>query len=298
MSRRPALSLLEVIVALAIIGILIAMLLPGVQKARQAAVRLQCSNKLRQIIIATHSYSTDHDGRLPSFSPVRWGSPITLECSLYEVILPYMDHGSYSRALEEQTAQHQPRIMRIAAYICPADPSLDNDAHGRISDVCSYPANAQLFWNNAAINRSIPDGLSQTIAFAEHYSQCDYAIFIYQINGFFFSPNVRRATFEDGGDGERWPLDDVYPVTAGTVTQPSIPGRTFQVRPEVHGDLSQGWTLPRGSNVCDPKVLQTAHSGLVVAMADGSVRTIQPGVSPTAFWSAITPSGGEVANLD
>jgi hypothetical protein len=226
--------------------------------------------------------------------------------SLYDTILPYIEQGSYYRLLEQTAAQTQVRIMRVPAYICPADPSLDSISHGPVPDVCSYPANARVFWSGAALQRSIPDGTSQTIAFAEHYSQCDYAVFVFQINSFFFSPNVRRATFADGGGAEHWPLDDIYPVTAGTppVSSSSLPGMTFQVRPAVYGDLPRPggpdvvFKLPPGAVACDPRVPQTPHLALVVALVDGSVRVIHPAVASTAFWGAVTPAGGEISVLD
>lgn len=100
-------------------------------------------------------------------------------------------------------------------------------------------------------------------------------------------PNVlnnrgfRRPSFADAGWG------DVVPVTdpATRVTRPSRPGANFQVKPApLHAD---------------PYLPQTPFSaGLPVAMFDGSVRTIRPGVVPEVFWAAVTPAGGEVASLD
>jgi hypothetical protein len=91
----------------------------------------------------------------------------------------------------------------------------------------------------------------------------------------------RRPSFADAGWG------DVVPVTdpATRVTRPRRPGATFQVRPE--------------SRYADAFLPQTPFAaGLPVAMFDGSVRTVRPGVAPEVFWAAVTPASGEVAALD
>ena len=100
------------------------------------------------------------------------------------------------------------------------------------------------------------------------------------VNGYDFYTE-RRATFAD----PVW--NDVHAVTTGSpaVTRPSTPGITFQVRPR-----------PDEANC---HLLQTPYSaGLLVAMADGSVRMIGRNVSEINFWAAITPSAGDVGSLD
>jgi hypothetical protein len=63
-----------------------------------------------------------------------------------------------------------------------------------------------------------------------------------------------------------------------------VPGLTFQVQPK----LSE----------CDPRIPQTPHNALLVALGDGSVRALSEGMSEVTFWSAVTPNGGEVLKSD
>lgn len=139
---RAAFTLVELLVVITIIGILIALLLPAVQAAREAARRMQCGNNLKQIALALHNY---HQA-LGSFPPggITEGLPWTKSLICWSIsILPYLEHQSlYDKydmnAYNEDPANKELREAFVSIYACPSESGvrdLDTPATGSGSSV-------------------------------------------------------------------------------------------------------------------------------------------------------------------
>jgi len=185
--RWRGFTLIELLVVIAIIAILIGLLLPAVQKVRDAAARMQSTNNLKQMGIAVHACHDTH-GKLPptigcfptDANGVAWSGyqPSKFGTAQY-FLLPYMEQDAAYKAVSTNS-YNSPAVIKT--YQAPGDPTLP--AGGKTwgdRGATSYRANWHVFrggwdedWQVGGVNRfaSIKDGLSNTIFFAEAYSVC------------------------------------------------------------------------------------------------------------------------------
>lgn len=279
MSTRRALTLIELIVVMAIIAVLIGLLIPAIQKARDAVLRMQGTNRIKQIGLATHQYAQANNEHLPATGVSR---------STFYHILPWLEHGNFWSAVESGQRRYNDNY-EMMVYIGPTDPTMTGMK--RLGSA-SYAYNAKIFVgqehqlggrtttvlpNPVLSAKFIPDGFSNTLFFAEHYgADCDGAKFSWAMAGPTVRSKINKASLR------RSSFADVEDVGPDPTTTPTV---TFQVRPKITD--------------CDPRVPQTPYSaGLLVGLADGSVRLLSPNIAPSTFWNAVTPAGGEAPGND
>jgi len=319
--RRRGLTLIELLVVVGIIAILIGLLLPAVQSARESARQANCRNNLRQLALSLHGFEAARGG----FPPCSYGalvdhnnSDLQHRYSVQVMLLPYLEATTIANGLNLLLRSDYPPPggpgnstagqAVIATFLCPSDP-LATDLIGGLT---SYRANVGTcacigsgFWDGCFWERIGPlaefrDGLANTLAFAEK------PIGTFEKYGPF---SAYRDWFDSpvySPDADGW--IDICTGLGGPGATSSLNSNPRSGRSWVRsGAITTAFTTaaPPGSRVpdCgDPAgggngnfAARSYHPGGVdAAMGDGSARWFGSGIAIPVWRALGTRAGSEV----
>src|SRR5262249_42279665 len=190
---RSAFTLIELLVVIAIIAVLIGLLLPAVQKVREAAARMQCSNNLKQIGLAVHNFENQKNIFPGAWVDDRSPYPNRDDATIWFMLLPFVEQAPLrnvgsnanpivaSNGFKQESPFYLVGQAQVKTYICPSDPTGFTDTRtARLSPLIdgtgdyatsNYAANVMVFDPSApgTMNTAMPDGTSNTVMFAHRH---------------------------------------------------------------------------------------------------------------------------------
>jgi prepilin-type N-terminal cleavage/methylation domain-containing protein/prepilin-type processing-associated H-X9-DG protein len=316
MSRRRGFTLIELLVVIAIIGILIGLLLPAVQKVREAAARVKCGNNIKQVALAHHNYHSaqGHFTHLTYnwvdstfWTPPPYNSTQDRRCWMQD-ILPYIEQDAFFRAFDTfmQTGGSALSYsgpgydLPIATLMCPSDP---------------ISPKVNTFWGGMAGQPSQGFSGNVVVCGGNDYFNPGGAQNSPNINGV-FSAAPTKNTFADITDGTSNTAMVSELILVPDITEHDIRGRYFNPG---HSGVGFSTIMPPNTMVPDqfdwcgqsPSPIPQApcvwsgsdiftlarsyHTGGVnVGLADGSVRFVPNSIDATVWKALGSRNGGEV----
>ena len=307
--RAPGFSLMELMVAIAIVALLVALLLPAMQSAREAARRMSCANNIKQFNLAIHEYAGAHGGHLP---PVNFQQVVnaktgnTAQGSLHYVCLPFCDNQAvydlFTQDVPIPGAGYQGPTPAGSGYLgaqywplnihtCPSDVSADAGmtitAQPGVGPIAAgdYCINLVVFgaggtwnlWNTSSPYTigKIPDGSSKTICMTECISCFPDSPDTWEDSMSWPFPGYSNTV------GSYWPNPDQLP---GSTNYYKLTGQPGFFLPQIGVDLVSA----------DPNDCQTFHpSAMNVGMMDGSVIQVTDQVSQNNWNYALDPADNQ-----
>jgi prepilin-type N-terminal cleavage/methylation domain-containing protein len=316
---RRGFTLIELLVVIAIIGILIGLLLPAVQKVREAANRIKCQNNLKQIAIALHNYANANGDTFPKGtqnSTLNFGTP---RMSWFPYMLPFMEQDAVYRNFDfsagttpsfgtaNSATPTSPTAAVISTYVCPSDPG---PTQGQYPSGYYSLGNYMPFFGGLDMGSANPAVLtsSQRAAFGFNWG-ARFADFLDGTsNTMIFGEYLRSTGTISGGLGQDqrgmlWQSDEsggghIYTRYTPNTSNPDIfyPSWWCVDSPQTNLPCTGGSTSGNDHTAA----ARSRHvGGVSVAMGDGSVRFVSQSVDLMGVWRPMaTIAGGEVVSLD
>jgi prepilin-type N-terminal cleavage/methylation domain-containing protein len=288
---RRGFTLIELLVVIAIIAILIGLLLPAVQKVREAAARMESQNNLKQMSLGLHTAQDTYRklppaiGWFPSDGPVPDTTPAA-HGTVFFHILPYIEQDNLHKRIPTRS-YNTVGLPPVPIYLGPADfTSPSGGMHNNNRGATSYAANGYALGgfglnNEDSSSTSLPqisalDGTSNTWAFGERFAVCRGPNGI-DATGNVITYNAERIWSEDGAY-----MNVGHFPNAPVVYQLGVP-------PQFGATMT----------TCNHAGLQAFGSGsLQVGLFDGSVRSVSPGITPTTWNYVMQHDDGQVLGSD